>query len=285
VKKINLEQGSEEWLEFRKGKVGCSDAPVIMGLCPYGKTPLKLWMEKQDMAKPTFVNAAMRKGIELEPQARTMFNQYMGEEFTPITVQSDKHDWMMASLDGISENNDSLVEIKCVGKNSFLDVKEKKMRTDWYCQIQHALEASGLDIGYLWVYCEELDDYYFAQVPRNTTYIEEMLLKEQDFVFSLAKGMPPEETCPIPECEDEEGVKVMDELIKIKKKIQGYKKIEAELSETLKRMANGKSMKFGEYILQKQVRKGTINYKEIAALQSVNLEDYRGDDIEVWKVV
>ena len=40
-----LVQQSEEWLEFRRSRIGASDAPIIMGVSPW-KTHYKLWVEK-----------------------------------------------------------------------------------------------------------------------------------------------------------------------------------------------------------------------------------------------
>ena len=39
---INLEQGTYEWLEWRMGGLGASDAPVVMGVSPYS-TSRTLW--------------------------------------------------------------------------------------------------------------------------------------------------------------------------------------------------------------------------------------------------
>jgi predicted phage-related endonuclease len=40
-----MQQQTPEWLEFRKNKIGASDAPIIMETSPW-KTPYQLWLEK-----------------------------------------------------------------------------------------------------------------------------------------------------------------------------------------------------------------------------------------------
>ena len=66
---IALEQNTEEGFEFRKTKIGSSDAPIIMGESPW-KTPQQLWEEKMGLKESSYENAAIQRGKQLEAQAR-----------------------------------------------------------------------------------------------------------------------------------------------------------------------------------------------------------------------
>ncbi len=48
MKIIDLEQGTPEWLEWRKNGIGSSDIATIMGANPY-QTPYQLWEENLEM--------------------------------------------------------------------------------------------------------------------------------------------------------------------------------------------------------------------------------------------
>lgn len=54
--------------------------------------------------------------------------------------------------------------------------------------------------------------------------------------------------------------------------------------DTLKALAQGQSATFGEYILIKECRAGAVDYKAIPELFEVKLEDYRKENVSVWKL-
>ena len=72
-----MQQNTEEWLEFRRDKIGASDAPIIMGKSPW-KTPHQLWEEKIGVRTSSYETAAMRRGKDLESEARKHFEQQTG---------------------------------------------------------------------------------------------------------------------------------------------------------------------------------------------------------------
>ena len=43
---IELTQNTPEWLEFRRKKIGASDAPIILEVSTW-KTPYQLWLVKE----------------------------------------------------------------------------------------------------------------------------------------------------------------------------------------------------------------------------------------------
>ena len=66
--RIELEQRSPEWHEFRKGKIGSSAAATIMDCNPF-QTKEELWNEMKGAALPRYESEAMRRGTTLEPDA------------------------------------------------------------------------------------------------------------------------------------------------------------------------------------------------------------------------
>ena len=95
-----LIQQSQEWLDYRKSKIGASDAPVIMGVSPWC-TPYKLWMQKNDLIPDTYKSRAMSRGIAMEDTARAFFSLETGVLVEPSVVVHSDLDWMIASLDGL----------------------------------------------------------------------------------------------------------------------------------------------------------------------------------------
>jgi putative phage-type endonuclease len=114
---IDVEQGTDDWHQWRATGIGASDAPCIMGENPWNSRK-QLFDEKLDKIlgfsnKRRPLNAAMARGVSLEPEARALYNEEKGSITTSICIQSMRYPWMLASLDGINIDNRIAVEIKC----------------------------------------------------------------------------------------------------------------------------------------------------------------------------
>jgi putative phage-type endonuclease len=134
---INLEQGSPEWLSYRRNRVMATDTPVILGSNPW-VTKLHRWEEKQGLIPPTEMNEAMREGQRKEPIARAIAIEILGMNFTPIVYESDEHNWMASSLDGISDCGEYILELKCPLKEKlFLQACEGFIPEYYRDQMQH----------------------------------------------------------------------------------------------------------------------------------------------------
>ena len=149
MKIIDLAQNSPEWLEFRRDKIGASDAPVIMGVSPF-KTPYQLYLDKvENMHQPQ--NSAMKRGHDLEAEARQAFEAmyetlYMDKiTVVPYVVQSDIYEWMIASLDGLDMGKGVMVEIKCPGQKDHDLAMSGKIPEHYIPQLQHQLFVTGLN--------------------------------------------------------------------------------------------------------------------------------------------
>ena len=70
----HIEQGTSEWLNWRKGVIGASDAPTIMGENPW-KSPTYLLDEKLGNHKEWGGNEATREGNRLENVAGKVVNE------------------------------------------------------------------------------------------------------------------------------------------------------------------------------------------------------------------
>jgi putative phage-type endonuclease len=176
---IELEQGTNEWHEWRRKGIGSSDAPAIMGENPF-KTAAQLLKEKREPAKESVQNEAMALGLQLEPEARKRYIAKTGTEVRPTCLQSTRHDWLRASLDGFAVSRDSVVEIKC-GQSVYRKTSEYRTVPGYYYgQMQHILAVTGfghLDFWCYWPGCSGL----LLPIQRNEAYIERLLIKELEF--------------------------------------------------------------------------------------------------------
>src|SRR5215207_4836206 len=167
---VTLEQGSDAWREWRHKGIGASDASTIMGENRF-KSASQLLKEKCGPARDFGQNSAMARGTELEPEARRLYVAKTGRDVRPACLQSTRYEWLRASLDGLSINHETVVEIKC-GKSAYRTSSQTGSVPDYYYgQMQHILAVTGLESLDFWCYwpgCPEL----LILVPRSAAYIE-----------------------------------------------------------------------------------------------------------------
>jgi putative phage-type endonuclease len=139
-----MESGRLAWLRYRKGGIGSSDAPVVMGVSPW-KTQLELYHDKiseEIVEKTSFIT---EKGNRFEPKIRALYETTVNKSFPPALMQMAEFDFMRASLDGQSEDKKEIVEIKLVGKADFMEAQGGTIPAKYYPQVQHQLMVSGAE--------------------------------------------------------------------------------------------------------------------------------------------
>ena len=186
----DLEQGSTSWLEVRRISVTSTDASIINGTNTFGgNCPYKLWQRKTGLLDEQPVNQAMTEGLELESEARHWFNDTHKVFMTPAVLFHDEHPWLMASLDGYSEELNYIVEIKC-GVKSYETALEGKIPPYYYDQMQHALQVSGKDCCKYVCYRKDKEPIIMT-VNKDEPHIKQLFIKEQEFYEHLIQMTPP----------------------------------------------------------------------------------------------
>ena len=187
--KLDFEQSTEEWLSWRRGGIGASDAPVVMGLSPWQKAgELLLLKTGQQAERPA--NSYMQRGKDLEPLARAAFIRHTGIEVEPVCVQSADHAWMRASLDGLSLDGRQVVEIKCPGEKDHQFAASGCVPEKYFPQLQHILAVTGLGEIHYWSF--RFDHTVLLKVERDESFIADLIEKEIDFwtrVCATADGI------------------------------------------------------------------------------------------------
>ncbi len=114
---INLVQGSEEWHEYRWGKIGGTSAESLMvkDFQTLKNKLLACHLEPFEMEEG-FTSEAMQRGNELEPLARQYISDYTGIEFLEYGWLQSDNELFGLSPDGLSECQEYSCEIKCPSK-------------------------------------------------------------------------------------------------------------------------------------------------------------------------
>lgn len=182
---VNLQQGTTEWLQWRKGGIGASDAPTIMGENPW-KTADELLLDKLGRAKPVGTTAAMARGTALEPEARRRYESMTRISVAPACLQSTKHEWQRASVDGLATDGSAVVEIKC-GESVYAKTAGGGRVPSYYVgQLQHILAVTALPQIDFFCWLPNRPEVHL-RVKRDDRYIARLLVAEEAFWQKLMK--------------------------------------------------------------------------------------------------
>lgn len=176
---VNLEQNSPEWVKWRDGGIGSSEAPTILMENPY-ESPFALWRRKTGRAGSKTETAAMKHGKDTEAAARDAYCAETGEFMPPACGIHDEHDWMLASMDGMSSDGTLIVEIKCPTElANHLSAREGQVPDHYFSQVQHQLAVSGAEMCHFWSFFGGKGA--LVEVRPAGQVIKEMIEAEREF--------------------------------------------------------------------------------------------------------
>ena len=272
----HLQQNTNEWLEFRRNKIGSSDAPIIMGKSPW-KTPHQLWEEKMGIKDSFFESQAMRRGKDLEPEARTAFEEQTGLVMWPDVLTHNEHDFIIASMDGITINGEQAVEIKCPGEKTHAMALQGIIPEHYQIQIQHQLAVTGLKK--MFYYSFDGNEGVLLELDRDEQLIQELIQKEIEFYRCMQENNP-----PINERTDEPWLRYAEKWKRIQSEKKTIDEQEKECREALIGLAGEKTSQGSGIRVTKYSRKGRVAYEKVPELKMVDLEKYRQSPTEAWRI-
>jgi putative phage-type endonuclease len=102
-----------------------------------------LWSIKTGRAEEDAAGPAARRGRELERRARWAYEQEVGIQMEPLCLVHDQLGWMRASLDGLSFDGSTVLEIKCPMNVRYQSAaRQGSVPPQYYAQLQHELQVS-----------------------------------------------------------------------------------------------------------------------------------------------
>lgn len=175
-----MDQRTSDWLEYRKGGLGSSDAPIIMGVSPYRKIKA-LYEEKVGIKEGFKGNWATERGNMLEPKARADYELRYDIEAPAALLVHAEHEWLRASLDGYNKDLGIVLEIKCPGAKDHAIAESGKVPDHYYPQLQHQLMVSGAAKAHYYSFKDEVG--ILVEVLPDHDYMKILFEKESQFWF------------------------------------------------------------------------------------------------------
>jgi len=284
MKEIKLEQGSAEWLSWRKTVITATDASILMGNNPWD-TPYQCWQRKLGLIEEKKSNEAMERGKRLEHEARAQFIERHGIQMEPMVVESTEFDFLGASLDGISQLGNTILEIKCGGAKLHDMAKRGEIPAYYKDQMQHQLLVTGASLCYYYSY--DGTDGICIEVLPDPEYKAIFMPKAREFWKCVALGEPPalqdrdykDMSSHIP------WTMVATEYKKVCDEIKRLEEIKEVHRKELLRMSGDQNCLGDGVRVMKSMMRGRVAYDEIPELKGVDLDKYRKNPITMWKIM
>jgi putative phage-type endonuclease len=103
-------QDTQAWHDWRKRGIGASEAGTVRPGRKGAEKLLRVKMGKEE--ELDFQSTAMTRGKDLEVEAHAAYIKEVGKTVKPACVKNIKTPWLRASLDGISNDGKTIVEIR-----------------------------------------------------------------------------------------------------------------------------------------------------------------------------
>lgn len=286
AERVNLEQNTPEWEDYRYDHCNASEAGTVMR-CNKFQTIEQLRKIKETRQSDFKGNAATEYGHKHEESARVRVEELLGATLKDCVFRDGIYS---ASLDafGVDGNETIKVEIKCPygREDSYL---WKRMQEDNKPWDQKIPEYYVWQIVHQHMVMPTARTYFFVFIPGETWEQDKFELVEcfvtDDQVEQLKAGweafLNPEEGEQ--EINDDEAILAVYERAKLKYEIAKLQDKLGEIEADLKRRSAGRPTVFGKELSYKPfVRKGTIDAKALYA-DGIDADKYRKADTKYWK--
>jgi putative phage-type endonuclease len=284
MKIIELEQGSQEWLSWRKTVITATDASIILGNNPWD-TPYRCWQRKLGLIEEKKSNEAMERGKRLEPEARAQFIERYGIEMNPVVVESTEFEFLGASLDGLSLLGNQLLEIKCGGSKLHEMASRGEIPAYYQDQMQHQLLVTRAEKCFYYSY--DGTNGICIDVFPDPEYINKFMPKAREFWRCVAFSEPPAlQDSDYKDMSSEPAWRgFATEYRKLNEQIKNLEEIKESYRKELIKLSGDQNC-LGEGVrVMKTTMRGRVDYEAIPELQGMNLDKYRKSSTSTWKIL
>jgi putative phage-type endonuclease len=278
-----LHQNTPEWHRWRRQGIGASDAPVIMGETAF-KTPRTLWSIKTGRMQESSAGPAARRGREMERFARRAYERHTAIQVEPLCLVHEEFDWMRASLDGLSFDGSTLLEIKCPLKPQDRALAQGgHVPSQYHAQLQHQLEVSGAEQAHYWSF--NGTHGVLLETRPDREYAKRLIEAEAAFWQLVKENRWPEMVNEeLDMSADPKWRHAALRYREVRTRLEHAASEEHQLRATLAYMATARRTYGCGVEVLKSSRKGVVDYSAVPELAGVNLEPYRKPPVAVVKI-
>ena len=186
---VDIEQGSEAWFKLKAGMIsGTRFAKVMAGdsTATYKDLITDLAGEMiTGEVEEVYSNAVMARGTDLEPEARALYCELIGEVTEAgFCLMDGMEDWVGVSPDGLTDKG--IIEIKCPIRKTHINYIEKGALPSVYkWQVHGNMMATGAEYCDFMSYYPDMKPFIIRVEPDKE--LQEQLITEIHKTIKLVK--------------------------------------------------------------------------------------------------
>lgn len=182
----------EEWLAFRRGSIGGSEAAALVGLSKWA-SPFSVWADKLGMTEAKPENEAMRIGKDLEEYVAKRWSEATGKKVRRENnfLINPQYPFAHATVDRLVIGEDAGLECKTTSRLNVKRFKGVEFPEEYYVQCVHYLACVGCARWHLAVLVLG-EGFYEFTLERDEEEIAALMAEEERFwtEYVLAKKSP-----------------------------------------------------------------------------------------------
>lgn len=286
MKVIHVEQGSQEWLSWRKTVITATDCPAILGSSPW-TTAYKCWQKKLGLIPEQKSNDAMERGKMLEPVIRDRFIKKFEINMTPVVVESSEYDFLGSSLDGLSDCGKYILEVKTGGYKLYKQALGGVVPQYYLDQMQHQLLVTGAEKCFYQVGSEDEEKDVVIEVFPHPDFAKNFIPVARAFLKCIALNEPPVlQDSDYKDMSDEPKWKIYaTEYRKLNEQIKVLEYIKEDYrKEILKISGDQNCLGNGIKVINTTIR-GRVAYDEIPEIKNIDIDKYRKNSTVSWRIL
>jgi putative phage-type endonuclease len=289
-----MEQGTQEWLDARKGLITGSRVGAIIGVNPYSKPEdVMREMVRQHFGLPAEFqgNEATQFGNDHEPIALQDYEVFTGNDVERVgLITCPDMPYLAVSPDGLIGSSAGL-EIKCPFSGVLSSIKDKP---HYYAQVCLSLIVTNRKAWHFWTWTStgsQLETVTKEEALQWwSTYSDTINAFYSRYVETIASdelSEPYLADLEVDLSDDADWVAAVESYLTAKDAEIVAKNAVTAAKNALEKMANAqpcKRVRGGGVTMTKANRQGTINYSAIPELKTLDLEQYRGKPSQYWVI-
>ena len=183
------EQGSQEWLNWRREGVGASDQAVLAGVSKYATIP-SLLLDKMGLSPPK-ENYGMLWGKSREADiAKIVLAKYQ-KEAKPMCIVHPELNFMRCSYDLMTDDFTWAVEVKTCNAKTYKELLLGRQPPDHYWQNHHqyAVTPELQELIYCAVHRDKgVDKEIFMHIRRDERLVQQCIENAEKFMNQLKEA-------------------------------------------------------------------------------------------------
>lgn len=285
--RVPIKQGTEDWHLWRDGGIGASEIASLAGCSPYIAAHELLDVKCGRVEAKAFPQFLADKGHRLEAIARSYVEDLLQSRLYQFCYQHDEHEFIRYSSDGITEQENIILEVKHVGAELWEKVaSEQHIPEHVKWQLTQGFVCSDARVGIYAAVHTKTNEVATVTYNAVDTKMQQCVELCCEFWQMIQNGDTlPDPNAPLDMEGNNEFMAAMAAYFDIDQQIEALKKAQNECRSVMIDLAGDRKAECSLGSISSYERAGNLSYAKFIKDEGLKVpENYRGKSSTVYKI-